>query len=256
VRRLRAAGEQLIGVASPLLLLVLWEAAARVGLIDVRFFPAPSTIIMQLVLLARTGELELHLWASLQRLLWGFLLGGIPALLLGLAMGLYRPVRIAIDPLVAATYPVPKSAILPLVLLIFGLGEMSKVVMVALGVFYPILINTVAGVRNIQPIYLDVGRNFGATGWQVFRTIALPGALPNIMAGVKLGIGMGLILIAIAEMIGAREGIGYMIWNAWQILAVDTMYVGLMVIAILGFLFNLILDAVEQLVVPWRNRHA
>jgi NitT/TauT family transport system permease protein len=253
---LRAGGEQLIGIASPLLLLVLWEAAARVGLIDVRFFPAPSTIIMQLVLLARTGELELHLWASLQRLFWGFLLGGIPALLLGLAMGLYRPVRIAIDPLVAATYPVPKSAILPLVLLIFGLGEMSKVVMVALGVFYPILINTVAGVRNIQPIYLDVGRNFGATGWQVFRTIALPGALPNIMAGVKLGIGMGLILIAIAEMIGAREGIGYMIWNAWQILAVDTMYVGLMVIAILGFLFNLILDAVEQLVVPWRNRHA
>jgi ABC-type nitrate/sulfonate/bicarbonate transport system permease component len=256
VRRLRAGGEQLIGIVSPLLLLVLWEAAARVGVIDVRFFPAPSTIIMQLVLLARTGELELHLWASLQRLFWGFLLGGIPALLLGLAMGLYRPVRIAIDPLVAATYPVPKSAILPLVLLIFGLGEMSKVVMVALGVFYPILINTVAGVRNIQPIYLDVGRNFGATGWQVFRTIALPGALPNIMAGVKLGIGMGLILIAIAEMIGAREGIGYMIWNAWQILAVDTMYVGLMVIAILGFLFNLILDAVEQLVVPWRNRHA
>jgi ABC-type nitrate/sulfonate/bicarbonate transport system permease component len=256
VRRLRAGGEQLIGIVSPLLLLVLWEAAARIGVIDVRFFPAPSTIIMQLVLLARTGELELHLWASLQRLFWGFLLGGIPALLLGLAMGLYRPVRIAIDPLVAATYPVPKSAILPLVLLIFGLGEMSKVVMVALGVFYPILINTVAGVRNIQPIYLDVGRNFGATGWQVFRTIALPGALPNIMAGVKLGIGMGLILIAIAEMIGAREGIGYMIWNAWQILAVDTMYVGLMVIAILGFLFNLILDAVEQLVVPWRNRHA
>jgi NitT/TauT family transport system permease protein len=253
---LRAGGEQLIGIVSPLLLLVLWEAAARIGVIDVRFFPAPSTIIMQLVLLARTGELELHLWASLQRLFWGFLLGGIPALLLGLAMGLYRPVRIAIDPLVAATYPVPKSAILPLVLLIFGLGEMSKVVMVALGVFYPILINTVAGVRNIQPIYLDVGRNFGATGWQVFRTIALPGALPNIMAGVKLGIGMGLILIAIAEMIGAREGIGYMIWNAWQILAVDTMYVGLMVIAILGFLFNLILDAVEQLVVPWRNRHA
>jgi NitT/TauT family transport system permease protein len=253
---LRAGGEQLIGIASPLLLLALWEVAAHLGFIDVRFFPAPSTVILRLVLLAQSGELELHLWASLQRLFWGFLLGGIPALLLGLAMGLYRPVRIAIDPLVAATYPVPKSAILPLVLLIFGLGEMSKVVMVALGVFYPILINTVAGVRNIEPIYLDVGRNFGATGSQVFRTIALPGALPNIMAGVKLGIGMGLILIAIAEMIGAREGIGYMIWNAWQILAVDTMYVGLMVIAILGFLFNLILDAVEQLVVPWRNRHA
>jgi NitT/TauT family transport system permease protein len=256
VRRFQPGREQLIAVASPLLLLLLWELAARVDLIDARFFPAPSTVIVRLVLLTGTGELAYHLWASLQRLFWGSLLGGIPALLLGLAMGLYRPMRIAIDPLVAATYPIPKSAILPLVLLIFGLGEMSKVVMVALGVFYPILINTVAGVRNIEPIYLDVGRNFGATGWQVFRTIALPGALPNIMAGVKLGIGMGLILIAIAEMIGAHEGIGYMIWNAWQILAVDTMYVGLMVIAILGFVFNLALDAVEHAVVPWRNRGA
>lgn len=250
--RLGRAGDQLLGVASPIALLLLWEVLARIGWIDVRFFPPPSAVAGRFWALAESGELGRQLWASLQRLFWGFLVGGVPALLLGLAMGLYRPLRIAIDPLVAATYPIPKSAILPLVLLIFGLGEMSKVVMVALGVFYPILINTVTGVRNIDRIYLDVGRNFGASGWQVFRTIALPGAMPSIMAGVKLGAGMGLILIAIAEMIGAKEGIGYMIWNAWQILAVDTMYVGLLLIALLGFAFSLALDILERLLVPWR----
>ena len=187
---------------------------------------------------ARSGELWSNLSVSLIRLFWGYLLGGIPALLLGLAMGLYRPVRAIVDPLVAATYPVPKSAILPLVLLVFGLGEASKIVMVALGVFYPVLINTTAGVLQIDRIYLDVGKNFGASRWQIFRTIALPGAAPLIMAGVKLGVGLGLILIAIAEMIGAQNGIGFMIWNAWQLMSVDTMFVGLIVIALLGFAFN------------------
>jgi ABC-type nitrate/sulfonate/bicarbonate transport system permease component len=245
--------ERAVGIGSPLVLLAIWEACAQLGWIDVRFFPAPSHIVEQAWTLSKTGALWTNLWASLQRLFWGFLLGGIPALGLGILMGLYRPIRAAIDPLVSATYPIPKSAILPLVLLIFGLDEMSKIVMVALGVFYPVLINTVAGVRQIDRIYLDVGQNFRASRWQVFRTIALPGALPSIMAGVKLGIGMGLILIAIAEMVGAQSGLGYMIWNAWQILSVETMYVGLVMIALLGFLFTVVLNEVEQWVLPWRR---
>jgi ABC-type nitrate/sulfonate/bicarbonate transport system permease component len=245
--------ERVVGIGSPLVLLGIWEACAQLGWIDVRFFPAPSHIVEQAWTLSKTGALWTNLWASLQRLFWGFLLGGIPALALGILMGLYRPIRAAIDPLVSATYPIPKSAILPLVLLIFGLDEMSKIVMVALGVFYPVLINTVAGVRQIDRIYLDVGQNFRASRWQVFRTIALPGALPSIMAGIKLGIGMGLILIAIAEMVGAQSGLGYMIWNAWQILSVETMYVGLVVIALLGFLFTVALNEVEQWVLPWRR---
>jgi ABC-type nitrate/sulfonate/bicarbonate transport system permease component len=245
--------ERVVGIGSPLVLLGIWEACAQLGWIDVRFFPAPSHIVEQAWALSKTGALWTNLWASLQRLFWGFLLGGIPALALGILMGLYRPIRAAIDPLVSATYPIPKSAILPLVLLIFGLDEMSKIVMVALGVFYPVLINTVAGVRQIDRIYLDVGQNFRASRWQVFRTIALPGALPSIMAGIKLGIGMGLILIAIAEMVGAQSGLGYMIWNAWQILSVETMYVGLVVIALLGFLFTVALNEIEQWVLPWRR---
>ena len=244
--------DRLMNIASPVLLLILWEIAVRVGLLDARFFPAPSQIFDTLVTLIKNGQLWNNTWASLQRLFWGALLGGIPALLLGIAMGLYRPLRALIDPLVSATYPVPKSAIMPLILLIFGLGEASKIVMVAIGVFYPVLINAVAGVREINKVYLDVGQNFGAGRWQVFRTIALPGALPLIMSGVKLGIGMGLILIAIAEMVGAKSGLGYMIWNAWEVLSVEQMYVGLLTIALLGFVFTLLLNEIEHVLVPWR----
>jgi ABC-type nitrate/sulfonate/bicarbonate transport system permease component len=245
--------DRLLGIGSPLVLLLLWEASARSGLIDVRFFPAPSSIAAQAVELTGTGELWGHLAASLKRLAWGTLLGGIPALLLGITMGLYRPIRAAIDPLISATYPVPKSAILPLILLIFGLDEASKIVMVALGVFFPVLINTITGVLQIDKIYLDVGKNFRATRWQTFRTVALPGAMPSIMAGIKLGIGMGLILIAIAEMVGAKNGIGFMIWDAWQILSVETMYVGLIVISVLGFLLTLILNEIEGWILPWKQ---
>lgn len=253
-RAILSAGnrDRVLGVLSPILLLLLWEIAVRFGWLDARFFPAPSKIYRQIVILVESGELWQHMQASLQRLGWGLLLGGIPALVIGLAMGLYRPLRALFDPLIAATYPIPKSAILPLILLIFGLGEASKIVMVAIGVFYPVVINTVAGVLEINKIYLDVGKNFQASRWQTFRTIALPGALPFIMAGVKLGVGMGLILIAIAEMVGAKSGLGFMIWNAWEILSVETMYVGLLVIALLGFLFTLILNELERWIIPWK----
>jgi ABC-type nitrate/sulfonate/bicarbonate transport system permease component len=253
-RRLsRQAKDRILAVMSPLALLALWEITAQVGLIDTRFFPAPTRIASQFVELVQSGELLVNTWVSLQRLFFGFLLGGIPALVLGLIMGLYRPIRAAIDPLIAATYPIPKSAVLPLILLIFGLGEMSKVVMVAIGVFFPVVINTTAGVLEIDKIYHDVSKNFGASRWQVFRTVALPGAMPLIMTGVKLGIGLGLILIAIAEMVGAKSGLGYMIWNAWQIFSVETMYVGILVISVLGVLFTVIMNELEQVIIPWRR---
>ncbi len=247
-----ARRDRLISVVSPILLLALWEACARAGVFDVRFFPAPTTILTTLLHLAGSGELWTHTWASLQRLFWGFLVGGVPALFMGIAMGLSRPLRAAIDPLIAATYPIPKSAILPLILLIFGLGEASKIAMVAIGMFYPICINAVTGVLEINKIYLDVAKNFRASRWQMFRTVALPGALPFIMSGVKLGVGMGLILIAIAEMIGAKSGLGYMIWNAWEILSVETMYVGLLTIAVIGYVFSLAINELERWIIPWK----
>ena len=248
----RSSAERLMNIISPLALIGVWELCARVGFIDVRFFPPPSKIFGVMWTMIQNGLLEKHVWASLQRLFWGILGGGIPALALGVAMGMFRTLRMIVEPIIAATYPIPKSAILPLILLIFGLGESSKVVMVATGVFFPILINSMAGVLEINKIYFDVGRNFGASGFQVFRTVAFPGSLPLIMTGVKLGVGLGLVLIAIAEMVGAKSGLGYMIWNAWEILSVETMYVGLITIAVLGLLFTLILNEIERLIVPWK----
>ena len=249
----RGASERLMGIIAPVGVFVLWELLADVHVIDTRFFPAPSSIVGTFGTLIANGQLAANTWISLERLFLGFLLGAIPALVIGLTMGLYRPVRALVEPLVLGTYPIPKSAILPLILLIFGLGEPSKIVMVAIGVFYPVVINTVSGVLQIPKMYLDVGHNFGASRWKMFTTIALPGALPFIMTGVKLGAGMGLILIAIAEMIGAQSGLGYMIWNAWQILSVNTMYVGLIMIALLGFVLTLILNEIERLVIPSRQ---
>ncbi len=246
--------EQMVSVASPLLCVGLWELAVRVGLLDWRFFPPPSAIVGAFTSLLTSGELLLHTAASMKRVLLGFLFGAAPGLALGLAVGLSRWVRAAVNPLVAATYPIPKSAIVPLMMLIFGLGDASKIALVAIGVFYLVLINTAAGVMNIEPIYLEVGRNFGASRFQLFLTVALPGALPLIFAGLRLGMGIGLILIVVSELVGARNGIGYLIWQAWTIFAVERMYVGLVVIAILGWLTTLVLDAAERLLIPWKPR--
>ena len=244
--------DRLLNVISPLALLLVWEACARLGFIDTRFFPAPSSVISTLIEMLRTGELVTHTAVSLERLAYGTVVGAVPALILGIAMGLNRSIRALFDPLIAATYPVPKSAILPLALLIFGLGEGSKIFMVAIGVFFPMVINTTTGVLEINRIYLDVGRNYKANRWNTFWTIALPGALPVIMTGFRLGIGIGLVLIAIAEMVGAKSGLGYLIWSAWSTFAVEQMYVGLFVIALIGFLITFGLNELERIIIPWK----
>ena len=212
--------ERLMSIGSPLGLLLAWEIAARFGSDRHPVLPGAQH--------DRRGDgadwrspasCSSTSSSACSASSLGFLLGGIPAIIIGILMGISRPVRALVDPLIAATYPIPKSSLLPLILLIFGLGEMSKVVMVAIGVFFPIAINATAGVLQISPIYLDVGKSFKASRWDTFRTIALPGALPFIMTGIKLGAGLALILIAIAEMVGAKSGIGYMIWSAWETFA-------------------------------------
>lgn len=245
---------RLLSLATPLALLAVWEAAARLHAIDVRFFPAPSSILADGWQTVRTGELWANLRVSLARILVGFALGAIPGAVLGILMGLIPWVRAAGLPLVSAVYPIPKSAILPLIMLIFGIGELSKWVFIAIGVFFPVLINALAGVLTIDRIYLDVGRSYGARDPAFLRTIALPGALPVLFAGIKLGFGLALILVVIAEIVSSRAGIGFMIWNAWQIFDVEKLYTGLIVIGLLGYLSTEAVDAVERLVVPWKPR--
>lgn len=245
--------DRIVQIVSPVAFVVIWEIVARLNWIDVRFWPAPSSILDALAKMTSSGEIFRHLNISLVRLILGFALGAIPGLILGLAMGLFRWLRTILDPFIAFAYPIPKSSILPLIMLIFGLGEMTKIVTIALGVFFLVLINTIAGVRNINPIYLDAAKNFGAGYVDTIIHVALPGALPLIFAGLKLGLGAGLILIVIAEMVGARIGLGYLIWESWQSFSVARLYVGLIVIGLLGYLTSIIMEELEKRLVPWKE---
>ncbi len=250
--RSRSLVERLVSIASPFVLLLVWEGLVRARVLDHRFFPAPSKVLGALVDLVSSGVLLQHVGISLTRIAAGFALGSGLGLIVGLLMGVSRIIRAAIKPLVGVIYPIPKIAILPLVMLIFGLGEGSKYVIVAIGVFFLVLLNTMAGVINIDRIYLDVGKNFGARRIDVLRTIALPGALPLILTGLRLGWGTALLLIVAAEFVAAKAGLGYLIWNSWQTFAVEDMYAGLLTISTLGLLSFILLDGIERRLLPWK----
>ncbi|MFS8639221.1 MAG: ABC transporter permease [Symbiobacteriaceae bacterium] len=254
-RRLLAAHrDRLLSILSPLALLVLWEVLVRAGLLDVRFFPPPSQVAVRFLELVADGSLGRHVGISLLRVVLGFTAGAAPAVVIGLTMGLFPLVRALLEPIVAALYPIPKIALLPLLLMVFGVGETFKIVTIALGCFTLVLVNTVAGVVNIDRIYVDVARHFGASRLDFYRTVAWPGALPMIFAGLKLGMGVALLLIVAAEMIGARSGLGYLIWNSYQVWDMAAMYIGLVLLAFFGYLFTMALNELERVVLPWRPR--
>jgi len=242
---------RMISYFSPLLLLLLWEISSQSGLIDRRFFPPPSSIAGTAWQMTASLEIFDHIWATVQRVAIGYVLGAAPGILLGLILGLSTPIRRVLGPIFAALYPVPKIAILPLILLIFGVGDASKYVIIAIGVFFLMFYNTLGGVMQIPQIYLDVARNAGASRYQIFRHIALPSALPNIFTGLKLAAGSSYIIIAAAEFLGARSGVGFMIWASWQTFAVSRMFVGIVVISAMGYFTILLLEALERKFVPW-----
>jgi NitT/TauT family transport system permease protein len=245
--------ERIIAVLSPALILLAWQVLSWAGVIDARFIPSPVSIGAAGYHIIATGELWTHLEASLARLFAGFALGAVPGIALGLVMGLSRWVRAAIDPLVSAIYPIPKIALLPLVMLFFGIGDMSKIVLVALSVIFLVLINTMAGVLSLDPIYFDVAKNYRATRAKLFLRVVIPGALPFIFVGLRLGIGVGLIVVVAAEFVAARSGIGFLIWTSWEVMRVENMFVGIIVITVLGLISTLLLKEAERLALPWRR---
>jgi ABC-type nitrate/sulfonate/bicarbonate transport system permease component len=230
--------------------LLIWEAGARAGVVSPLFYPAPSTIAEALAGLARSGELSGNLAATLARIFGGFAVGGGAALILGLCMGWSRRLSMALDPLVAAAHPVPRLALLPLILLIFGLGETSRILVVALSSFFPMLINAAAGVRQIRPIYFEVARNFGARPLQVFTHVVLPGSVPSLLTGARLGLVSALKTTLAIELIASERGLGHFLWLAWETFRPADLYATLLVIAALGILLNASLRWLASRVAP------
>jgi len=245
--------ERLLAIGSPVALLVLWQILSWLKVLDARFIPSPLTIFEGGIALIRTGELWTHLGASLWRLAGGFLLGTIPGIALGLVMGLSRYVRAALDPIVAATFPIPKIAILPLIMLYLGIGEASKIAIIAIAVVYLVLINTMVGVLTIDRVYFDVAKSYNAPWRKLFTRVIIPGAAPMIFAGLRLSLGVSLIVIVSAEFVAAKAGIGYLIWSSWETLVIENMFVGIIVITVLGVVFTFLLNELERVLMPWRR---
>src|SRR5882757_6169569 len=249
----RANQERALAILSPAAVLAAWQLLSHFGLIDKRYVPSPASIAEAGWALARSGELWVHVSASLYRLAVGFVIGAVPGVLLGVVMGLNRWVRAAIDPLVAALYPIPKIAVLPLLMLVFGLGDLSKIAVVAISVLFLTIINTTVGVMQLDRIYFDVAKNYGTPWHKLFLRVILPGALPTIFAGLRISLGVSLVVLVSAEFVATRSGIGYLIWTSWETLVVENMFVGIIVITILGVLSTFLLHELERRLIPWRD---
>lgn len=252
-RRLRRR-DVILAVTTPILLAVLWEITARVEIIDPRFFPPPSEILMSGVSMLLDGELVTHTVPTLARLLVGGGLGAIAGVAVGLLMGVSRPLNAAVGPLFSALYPLPKIAIFPILLMIFGPTEIPKIIAVFITTFFVMQINTVSGVRAIDTRLLEAGAAYGARGLDRFRFVILPGAMPFVFSGLRTATGTAVVVITAVEFTGASNtGLGYLIWNSWQLFLPEKLYVGLVVIGGIGALLTWGLAVLERVVLPWRR---
>ena len=244
--------ERALTILSPLAALLIWQLASDAGLINQRYVPSPLSIAKAGVALAASGQLEKDIYATLRRLAVGFLVGAVPGVLLGIVMGLNRWVRAVLDPLVAALYPIPKIAVLPLLMLLFGLGDTSRAAVVAISVLFLTIINTTVGVMQLDRIYFDVARNYGTPWPRLFLRVILPGTLPTVFAGLRISLGVSLVVLVSAEFVAGRSGVGYLIWSSWETLMVENMFVGIIVVTILGVLSTFLLHELERRLIPWR----
>lgn len=251
-RRLQAR-DLALAVVTPLLLLLAWEVAALTGALDARLFTPPSEIVGRAWEMIVGGQLWTHVGATVARLAVGFVLGGAAGIAVGLLMGVWRPVRAALGPTFTALYALPKIAILPLLLLIFGLTETPKVLSVAISVFFVVQINTLAGIVQIDDRILEAARAYRASGWKLFRYVLLPGATPSIVTGLRVSAGMAVIVVTAVEFVASNDGLGYLIWNSWQLFQPQTMFVGLITVSLIGALVTGLVIVLERALLPWRH---
>jgi NitT/TauT family transport system permease protein len=232
---------------------VLWELLCRAGWVPALFLPSPLGVLREGRDMLVSGELLVHLAASLKRLVLGFVIGGAAGIAVGIVVGVFSVAEAVGTPLIAATFPIPKIALLPLLILWLGIGEPSKVAVIALGVFFPLALNTYAGARQVDPVLVRAAVAFGAGRWSVIRKVIVPSTLPMVFAGLKLGAGTALLLLVAAEMIAVESGIGFLVLNAANLMATTKLMVGIVLLSALGVLSHWGLVALERLLLPWRE---
>jgi NitT/TauT family transport system permease protein len=243
--------DRLMSVVSPLVVLLLWEFCSRTNIIDRRILAPPTVIVATIVQLIQSGGLLQQAGITLARFAVGFVVGLVPGTLIGLAMGVSPWTRAIMQPLVAAFYPLPRIALFPIILILVGLNETSNVIMIALGPFFTMIITTMAAVLNVEPIYKEVAHSFGARPRDLYFDVMFPAALPMIMGGVKLSVGLALLNTVAAEFLVADSGIGHLIWNSWTTLSISQSVAGLVTAGIIGSILYTLAGAIERRVIPW-----
>ncbi len=248
-------GISLAGLAA---IVAVWATVSHLGLVTPLFLPSPSDVWDQFIACSVDGyanaTLGQHLAASLLRIFTAAVIAAGIAIPLGLAMGLSRWTKGLADPVIEFYWPLPPLAYLPLMIIWLGIGETSKVTLLALAMFTPICLSAQAGVRGLPAERVNAALALGGTRWQVFRSVVLPSALPEILTGLRIAVGVGWSTLVAAELIAATRGIGFMIMSAAQFLATDVVFVGIGVIAAFAFLFSLGMRLLERWLVPWHGR--
>jgi len=247
----RRISGQIVPWLVPALILIAWEFAARSGGLSSRVLPEPLAVVKAAWSLAQSGDLWANVKVSAWRALVGFAIGGGIGFVLGLATGLFKSAEIALDSTVQMIRNIPALAMIPLVILWFGIGEEAKLFLVALGVFFPVYTNTYHGIRSVDRDLIEMARSYGLSGFALYRDVILPGALPSILVGVRFAFGLMWVMLIVAETISAQSGIGYMTMNAREFLQTDVVVVGILLYALLGKLADMFAKAIERATLRW-----
>jgi sulfonate transport system permease protein len=241
---------------APLLVLASWELFSRLGVISEQVLPSPAAVLLAAVDKTLHGGLLRHLGVSAFRALAGLVVGGSVGLLLGLATGLSRSLQLLIDGSLQMLRAVPALALVPLVIVWFGLGEGAKLFIVAITVLFPVYLNTFHGVRSVDPQLIEMARVYGVQGFALYREVIFPGALPSILVGLRFALGMSWLVLIVAETLGASEGLGYVAMNAREFMQMDVLVLTIVLWALLGKLADLLARRLERALLPWQPRMA
>jgi NitT/TauT family transport system permease protein len=242
----------LAGVATLVGLVTLWQVVASLGWISTAFLSDPLAIARAVWLLAKSGELWAHLAASLQRLAIGWAVGTVAGLALGLVVGLFTLARSPGMAVVSALFPIPKIALVPLFIIWFGIGEGSKVVTLAFGVFFPTVISTLSGIDGVPRALIRMGQAFNLSRRSIVLKIVLPGAMPAILSGFRITTSTAIILLVAAEMIGAEKGIGAFVLQAGNLYDIDNLLAGIVLLSLIGLTTSWVIGLLERALLAWR----